>query len=128
MSNNLSLRGAISAFLIAAAFIYLTPSLSSDLPPWWSSFLPKDKIHLGLDLQGGMHLVLEVEARKAVEGNLERTVEDLKHDLRKQRIRYLELKRRGTEGIAGSTVSRPQTNRSTRWWWEKASSPCNGRL
>ncbi|MBW1861126.1 MAG: protein translocase subunit SecD [Deltaproteobacteria bacterium] len=81
------------------AFIYLTPSLSGDLPPWWSSFLPQEKIQLGLDLQGGMHLILEVEVKKAVESNLERVTEDLKHDLRKKKIRYLELKRHGIEGV-----------------------------
>ena len=59
-------------FFILAAFLYLVPSLSEDLPPWWSGFLPQDKIHLGLDLQGGMHLVLEVDAKKAVESSLER--------------------------------------------------------
>ena len=99
MSKNLGWRGIIVAFLVVMAFIYLTPSLSKDLPPWWSSFLPKEKIHLGLDLQGGMHLVLEVEAKKAVESSLERVVEDLKHDLRKNKIRYLELKRYSTERI-----------------------------
>ena len=99
MAKNLGWRGAIIAFLIFIAFIYLVPSLSKDLPPWWSGFLPEEKINLGLDLQGGMHLVLEVDAKKAVESNLERIVEDLKHDLRKNKIRHLKLGRYGTEGI-----------------------------
>ena len=99
MSKNLGWRGAIVIFLVAMAFVYLTPSLSDDLPQWWSSFLPIEKIQLGIDLQGGMHLVLEVEAKKALESHLERVVEDLKHDLRKRKIRYLELNRYGTVGI-----------------------------
>ena len=99
MAKNLRWRAVLTAFLIIAAFVYLIPSLSGELPPWWSSILPQDKIHLGLDLQGGMHLVLEVEASKAVESHLERVAEDLKQDLRDKKIRYLELKRRGTEGI-----------------------------
>ena len=99
MAKNLGWRGAISAVLIVIALVYLTPSLSKELPPWWSSLLPREKIHLGLDLQGGMHLVLEVEAKKAVENHLERVVEDLKHDLRTKKIRYLELTRRDTEGL-----------------------------
>jgi preprotein translocase subunit SecD len=41
----------------------------------------KDKIVLGLDLQGGMHLVLEVEAEKAVEATLERMADDIKRSL-----------------------------------------------
>lgn len=99
MVKNLGWRGAIAAFLILAAFLYLVPSLGGDLPPWWSSFLPQKKIQLGLDLQGGMHLVLEVEAKKAVESSLERVVEDLRHDFRKNNIRYMELKRYSGEGI-----------------------------
>ena len=99
MVKNLSWRGAIAAILILGAFIYLVPSLGGTLPNWWSSLLPKDKIHLGLDLQGGMHLVLEVEADKAVESSLERIIEEMRQDLRKKKIRYLELKREGTKGI-----------------------------
>ncbi len=99
MVKNLSWRGAIAAILILGAFIYLVPSLGGTLPNWWSSLLPKDKIRLGLDLQGGMHLVLEVEANKAVESSLERIIEEMRQDLRKKKIRYLELKREGTKGI-----------------------------
>lgn len=99
MSKNLSWRGAIVVFLIFMAFLYLTPSLRGKLPAWWSSFLPQEKIHLGLDLQGGMHLILEVDASKAVESRLERVVEEFKHELRKSKIRYLGLSRHGTKGI-----------------------------
>ncbi len=99
MSKSLTWRSAIAAIAVLAAFIYLIPSLTSEIPGWWSSILPRDKIHLGLDLQGGMHLVLEVESSKAVESHLERVVEELKRDLRKDKIRYTELKRDGTDGI-----------------------------
>ncbi len=99
MAKNLGWRGAIAGVLIFLALVYLVPSISGDLPAWWSSLLPRDKINLGLDLQGGMHLVLEVESQKAVESDLERAVENIKHDLRKKKIRYLELKRQGIDGI-----------------------------
>jgi len=42
----------------------------------------KEKVHLGLDLQGGLHLVLQVDVDKAVRGALERTAELLRKDLR----------------------------------------------
>jgi preprotein translocase subunit SecD len=100
VSKSLGWRSGIVLFSIFVAFVYLTPSLTSDLPAWWSNILPREKINLGLDLQGGMHLVLEVEALKAVESHLERVVEELKQDLRKNKIRYLEIKRQGTDGIA----------------------------
>ena len=41
----------------------------------------KEKIALGLDLQGGMHLVLEVKVEKAVEASLERFADDIKRDI-----------------------------------------------
>ncbi|MBW1667591.1 MAG: protein translocase subunit SecD [Deltaproteobacteria bacterium] len=99
MTKKLGWRAGIIGFLVVVAFIYLVPSFNLKLPSWWSGLLPKDKIHLGLDLQGGVHLVLGVEVQKAVESDLERMIEELKNDLRKNKIRYLELKRQGTEGI-----------------------------
>jgi preprotein translocase subunit SecD len=97
--KSLGWRTGIASALIALALVYLTPTLAGELPSWWSTVLPQDRINLGLDLQGGMHLVLEVEADKAVESSLERVVEELKHDLRKEKIRYRELGRRGTSGV-----------------------------
>src|SRR6185436_18616479 len=60
---------------------YLVPTLVPSLPSWWKSFLPDQAIRLGLDLQGGMHLVLEVQTEKALEFSVERSVEDLKREL-----------------------------------------------
>ena len=50
-----------AAVVVFAVFLFL-PTLTSDLPAWFYKVIPAEKIHLGLDLQGGMHLVLEVEA------------------------------------------------------------------
>lgn len=107
MLKNLGWRAGIAAFLIVMALIYLIPSLSKDLPPWWSGPLPEEQIQLGLDLQGGMHLVLEVEAEKAVESNLERVIEEIKAELRKTRLRYRKIERIGTKGI-GVTLMREE--------------------
>ncbi len=100
MSKRLQWRGFIILIVIAVALIYLTPSISKTLPTWWPNILPGEKIRLGLDLKGGMHLVLEVQAQKAVESHLERMVEDTKYSLRKAKIRYQELKRSTSDRIA----------------------------
>jgi len=63
------------------------------LAPTFTDTWPHKKINLGLDLQGGMHLVLEVQNEKAVEAELERTVAELKKDLRKQGIKHLGISR-----------------------------------
>ncbi len=100
MSSKLTWRVVVIALSVLGAFVYLVPSISQNLPPWWGKILPTDKVHLGLDLRGGMHLTLEVEAQKAVESNIERVVEELKYDLRKNRFRYQDLKRVGTDTIS----------------------------
>ena len=99
MSKSLTWRSAIALLAILLALVYLVPSITGEVPAWWSSFLPKDKIHLGLDLQGGMHLVLEVEASKAIENHLERVVDEMKGDLREDKVRYVTLKRKGLERV-----------------------------
>ncbi|MFH1091657.1 MAG: protein translocase subunit SecD, partial [Pseudomonadota bacterium] len=73
------------------AVIYIIPTLATNLPASWSKVFPSDKISLGLDLRGGMHLILEVQAEKAVDSAMERTVEELKFELRKEKIALYKL-------------------------------------
>lgn len=53
---------------------------------FWMAWPLEEKISLGLDLQGGMHLVLEVETEKAVEFSMEQRAEDIKHALEDENI------------------------------------------
>lgn len=89
---------AVIAVLICA-LVYLIPSISPRLPSWWKGFLPKEKIHLGLDLQGGMHLVLEVQTDRAVESFVDRQIEELKNIFRKESIPFEKIDREGLSGI-----------------------------
>jgi preprotein translocase subunit SecD len=70
--------------VILIAIIYLIPTIQ---PGLW----PHKRINLGLDLQGGMHLVLEVETEKAVENNVERIGQELRSALKSERIRQTGL-------------------------------------
>lgn len=58
----------------------------------WLAYPLKEKISLGLDLQGGMHLVLEVEVEKAVEASLDRIVDDIKRNIEKEDIEIDRIK------------------------------------
>ncbi|MBV6657237.1 MAG: protein translocase subunit SecD [Devosiaceae bacterium] len=60
-------------------------------------FLPKQQIVLGLDLQGGAHLLLQVERDSLVEDRLEAVRDDVRRTLRDERIGYTGL---GTQGQA----------------------------
>ncbi|WP_281793151.1 protein translocase subunit SecD [Desulforhabdus amnigena] len=91
--KNLQWRTLMVVAILIAGIVYLVPTLSSSLPSWWTKIFPTEKIHLGLDLQGGMHLVLEVESDKAVESTLERLAEDLKETLREQHVAFTQITR-----------------------------------
>jgi len=49
---------------------------------------PKDKINLGLDLQGGMHLVLKVETDDAIRAETDNAVDTVRRELDSRAIPY----------------------------------------
>ncbi len=91
----LILYGTITLF----AILLLLPTLTSELPAWFTKVIPTEKIHLGLDLQGGMHLILEVEAEKAVESYVERIKNNLKDDLKDKGVPVGKLEREKSNQI-----------------------------
>jgi preprotein translocase subunit SecD len=94
MFKSIKLRSALVAAIGLVAIFYLLPSLTDNLPAFWKENLTKEKIHLGLDLQGGTHLVLEVDTDKAVESTLERTTNNLKETLMEKKVRFRSLERK----------------------------------
>src|SRR6516165_10214555 len=50
-----------------------------------------NRIHLGLDLKGGTHLILQVQVNDAVRADAERAIERLKDDLRNRKINYADI-------------------------------------
>ncbi len=50
-----------------------------------------DRIHLGLDLKGGTHLILQVQVNDAVNIDSDNAIERLKADLRKHKIDYADI-------------------------------------
>jgi len=61
--------------------------VAESLPDW----LPHKQISLGLDLQGGSHLLLEVQADIVIEEELEAVVDEVRIALRQARIQYTGL-------------------------------------
>jgi preprotein translocase subunit SecD len=97
--KDLRWRTIIVGLVLMASVVLLLPTINPALPQKWKALMPSEKIHLGLDLQGGMHLILEVEAEKAVASHVSRLSEDLKDALRKQRIAFRSVDRRGDTQI-----------------------------
>jgi preprotein translocase subunit SecD len=88
-----SIRLVIVLAVIIAAVVYCIPTF---VPEIW----PHKKINLGLDLQGGMHLMLEVNTEKAVEAAVERNFQELRELVKKNQVQGVSVERPGPLKIA----------------------------
>lgn len=101
MPKGLTWRISLIFLFLFCSLLFLAPTFMSSLPSWWSGmFFPKDKISLGLDLQGGIHLVMEVETEKAVEGQLDIIATDVEDTLNDKNLRFKKVSRLGGDRIA----------------------------
>ncbi len=71
---------------------FLDNKFTVSLPDW----LPHKQVSLGLDLQGGSHLLLEVQSDAVIQEFLEAIVEGTRSELRKAKIKYRNLGVTGT--------------------------------
>ena len=51
----------------------------------------RNGIHLGLDLKGGTHLILQVQVNDAVNGDSDRAVDRIKEELTRRKINYTDI-------------------------------------
>lgn len=89
---------ALIAAVCALGFLFALPNVFSrggveGLPSW----LAERQVNLGLDLQGGSHLLLEVDFKALLRERLQAVVDETRIALRKERIGYTGL---GTKGEA----------------------------
>ncbi len=67
--------------------------------PAWLSKLGAAPMYLGLDLRGGVHFLMEVDVDDAIKRAEDRYVRDVRTALRKAKVRYLTVARRGSGGL-----------------------------
>jgi len=82
----LTFRKALIITIFAIAVVYL-------LPTFYPNLWPHRTIKLGLDLQGGMHLVLDVKVEKAIETTIDTIIHEIKNELRDKHLQYSTLAR-----------------------------------
>ncbi len=88
MKKKIIWRFALIGATVVLAVIFFLPNtpVFQYMPEWWKSSMPNKGITLGLDLQGGVHLVFEVEGDRAVEITTERLQQSISDALAKKKI------------------------------------------
>jgi preprotein translocase subunit SecD len=91
--------------IVATVIVGVAYAIPSLLPQRLTDGLPswiQKRVVLGLDLQGGLHLLMHVEIDQVLRERTESIVENIRAELRKANIQYRNL---GTRGSAAATVS-----------------------
>jgi len=99
MLRSLKWKSILYAAITIFAILLLLPNVISQLPPWFTKVIPTEKIHLGLDLQGGMYLLLTVEGEKAAESYMEQIKNNLKDELKEKGVPFGKLEREKADRI-----------------------------
>jgi preprotein translocase subunit SecD len=95
-------RLALLVLVVMASLVFFIPSYQpfyQALPGWLKKVTPSKGITLGLDLQGGIHLVLEVDEDRAIEIAVDRVVVSLQDLLTDKKIPVESVARTGPTQI-----------------------------
>ncbi len=96
MSTTWRVRFIISFVSVMLAVYFVLPNFV-EVPekdaPWYVKMLPDSQVKLGLDLQGGIHMVLGIDLRRALMNEADRYIRDLKDFLPDQKIDFVSIQR-----------------------------------
>lgn len=91
MNKSLKWKFLLLFFCIIYSGVTLLPSVYSGVPDWWKRYLAPEGLSQGLDLQGGMHIILKVNLDKAIENALNFATDDLKSQLKEKKITVVKM-------------------------------------
>lgn len=100
--------------LLLISILLATPSFYKDPPFWWKRFFPSEGFRLGLDLQGGMHLILKVDVDAAVRNSLELAGRDLEETWIEKGIPLPRLEQENTGHLVYALPNEETAKRFTR--------------
>ncbi len=86
MPTGLRWKFILMAALIALSVVFVLPSFYKGTPDWFKKHIYSEGLKLGLDLQGGMHLILKVDVDQAVKNAADLAATDLKESLGRRQI------------------------------------------
>jgi len=88
LSLKLKIKTGFLIFLFLLAAFLLIPTFVEELPSWFTKYIYKGRLKLGLDLKGGVHLVLKPDLEKALKNQFENYIQDIKSQLTKANIGF----------------------------------------
>jgi len=98
MKKNLTWKIVLIIGVVVFSFLLMVLGPPSDWGDSWSIIRQKglvagiqQNIHLGLDLKGGTHLILQVKVEDAVKADANQAIERLKEDMRSNNISYSDI-------------------------------------
>ncbi|HUQ49308.1 MAG TPA: protein translocase subunit SecD [Terriglobales bacterium] len=90
MKKNLGIKTAI-IIVTLLVFLYGTFGIPSGLGKESLKAAMLKRIHLGLDLKGGTHLILQVVVKEAVNAHTDRALDELQAEMKSKNIPYAEI-------------------------------------
>ncbi len=86
MDRSLRLKSLFLFTLVVLSVLYLMPSTGQKLPPWYEKVF-SNKVELGLDLQGGLHIVYGVDLDRVIDDKAGEIKRDLDERLAEAKIK-----------------------------------------
>jgi preprotein translocase subunit SecD len=87
LPKSFKFKAALVLLIALFCLIVLLPTTGIMMPAWWQSVMPSKTVRLGLDLQGGVYLLLEVDTDKAAQSSLERAGQEMYRRLTENKVR-----------------------------------------
>jgi preprotein translocase subunit SecD len=90
MKKNLTIK-IVGIFAVLIFFLFGIFGVPQSFTPAGLLAAMQQRIHLGLDLKGGTHLILQVQVNDAINADSDRAIERLKDDLKAKNVNYVEI-------------------------------------
>jgi preprotein translocase subunit SecD len=87
-------------FAFAVPSLMPRESIEPSLPGWMKPWFPHKQVTLGLDLQGGSHLLLEVDHQAVLRERLRNMIDAVRQSVRQARIGVVDLREDGQTGVS----------------------------
>src|SRR5262245_62607107 len=92
MGGSIRTRAVLFALLVIAAVVFVLPTFVSPVPSWrpW-----QQPVRLGLDLQGGTHLLYQVQIDAGIDNRAEQIGSDVESALRDAQVGAFKVEQQG---------------------------------